>query len=181
MPRRPQFYDPEIQTVAPAVEERSIEGIYVPRPGVWVHVDDVADALRRMAEETDGDARDALVGAAESFSGSEIDSQVAETSAEPERVAEPLLDDHPEVARIEVFPDEVGKWYARPVASDGSILLVTDGSFDRSFVETDAQARWSGKEIHELPDAMGDSIWDEQHHAFGFNGRRRPSPRRLWQ
>lgn len=188
MPVRHRFYDPIVQVAEPEpVEEAElppVSGIYVDVPGVYILAADVAAALLRMAAEVDGEARSALVGAAESFSEAAVDLPVAEAVPEQEEPlsvsTEPVVDDDPEVARVEIFPDQEGKWYARPVRSDGSIVAVTDGSIDRDYVERDATVRWPGKEIFELGDAMGDSIWDEQHHAFGFNGRRRPSPRRLW-
>lgn len=84
------------------------------------------------------------------------------------------------VARVEIFPDSDGKWHARPVDETGKILSVSEGSFDRDYVERDARARWPERDLYELADVLGDSIWDEQATTFGFNGRRRPSPRRLW-
>lgn len=135
--------------------------------GVYFHTDQIVSALEQMAALYVGDARSSLLDALNYFKG------------DPYAIVEPS-DPHPEVARVEIFPDPDGKWFARPVSADGSILIVTAGSFDKEFVVADVGTQWPGKEIHELQDAMGDSIWDEQDHLFGFNGRRRPSPRRLW-
>lgn len=136
--------------------------------GVYFHTDQVVSALQQMADLYVGEARRSLLDALNYFKGAPISEAIE--SADP----------HPEVARVEMYPDAEGKWFARPVTEEGAILTVTSGSFDKGFVERDAQSQWPGKTIHELQDSMGDSIWDEQDHLFGFNGRRRPSPRRLW-
>src|SRR5262249_25288783 len=132
-----------------------------------------------------------LLAVAESFAG--IAPPVSAEEQEPEPLPPPTPPPPPpqedaslvetmqdRVARVEVFPDAEGKWYARSVDDMGTILKTTNGSFDKTYVISDAGQRWPRKEIHELADAQMDSIWNEQHHAFGWNSRRRPSPRRLW-
>lgn len=174
MPRRHNFYDPIIEspreeTVVPEVSEGAVvKGVVIESAGVYMHVDHVVEILRGWAKEQDSEI---LRAAADSFA----QTQVVGGNQLP---AEEVYPDP--VSRVEIFPDPDGKWHARPVTEDGSILSVTEGDFNRDFVERDVLERWPGKQMFELPDAMGDSIWDEQASTFGFNGRRRPSPKRLW-
>lgn len=143
-----------------------IQALNIERPGVYVHIDQVVDQLNSWAVEYNSeDLREAAVAFKVAFIvGNEL----------------PLEEPPDVIERVEIFPDLDGKWHARPVTNDGSILLVTEGDFNRDFVEQDATTRWPGKELFEVPDALSDSIWDEQATTFGFNGRRRPSPKRLW-
>lgn len=198
MPPRHRFHDPIVQEEAPP---EPIHALLIERPGIFLHVDDVV-AILSQAE--------GLLAALDYFKAiSVLDENPEEvmpvnpyvpdpntavpltvtpaaeptvTSDEDPRSAGESLaaDPNPEVARVEVYPDAEGRWHARPVDAGGNILAVTEGSFDRDYVESDAAERWPSKEQFELGDSMGDSLWDEQVSTFGWNGRRRPSPRRLW-
>lgn len=205
MPIRHRFYDPIIQTAEEIVaandhalaEIAPVRGVAVEVPGIYILASDVAAALRTMAADFDGEASEALIAAADSFSGATVDGQPVAAEASVVEVAVEPLDfvkpyeliparewpPHPTVARIEMYPNEdASYWYARPVNSEGEILLTeqTVTGINRDLVESVALDRWPGAPMYAITDAMGDSIWDEQTHAFGFNGRRRPSPRRLW-
>lgn len=194
MPPRHRFYDPEIQTAVPAAEPLPpVDGLIIERPGVYLHAEAVSATLARMALLYHGEGRSALLEAARSFADAGVEEPpeellVVETPHDPlvKILQAPFPfeppDAHPEVARVEVYPNEDGSyWYARVVTAEGEILLgETEQGINSGLVEEQAARRWPGKPVYEIADAMGDSIWDEQAHTFGFNGRRRPSPRRLW-
>lgn len=198
MPRRQDFYEPLVETAPPPEPELPpIRGILAEVPGLYISARDAAALLGRYAEQYHGEGREALYAAAQVFAGLDapdagdalLAAPTAPLTPTPERdpappVEAPAVAVDPEIARVEVYPDVDGKWHARPVDSTGAILFVTDGSFDRDYVERDAVERWPGVEIFEVADAMGDSIWDEQHTVgdarSAYTGRRRPSPRRLW-
>lgn len=99
-------------------------------------------------------------------------------------------DPHPgqeNIDRVELFPNEDGNyWYARAIDSGGFIIEAetTVQGVSQPQVEAGAAAKWPGKPVHQLTDGMGDSLWDEEFRTdaqtFGYNQRRRPSPRRLF-
>jgi len=197
MPRRYQFYEPIVQAAGaepPPVELPPIRGLPVEAPGMYLLAQDVTAMLRRMAETFPGDdERAALLLAAQLIDESVgIDFQAPLGPPPPDLAPEsnmelgypePQHEPAPGVARIEIFPNEDGNyWFARPVDDGGNIIRQPPvEGIRRDQVEHDACLRWPGVEVYELPDAMGDSLWDEQHSLVAFNGRRRPSHRRLFQ
>lgn len=205
MPVRHRFYDPIIQTAdeivaatEPASESEvidlpTIQGVAVGAPGLYLLASDVVAVLATMAETAGPEGFAALMTAADMFSGATLDGLATEIAAEPTVTPDvvPVGKDsgaanpppHPTVARIELYPNEdASYWYARAVNAVGEIIHADQAvsGINRDLVESVAIERWPGAPVYALTDAMGDSIWDEQTHAFGFNGRRRPSPRRLW-
>lgn len=90
----------------------------------------------------------------------------------------------PRVARVEVFPNEdASYWYARAVDHAGVILAQPNhtSGIRREDVIAAAEREWPGAPIYEVPDALTDSIWNEQNPSATWNGRQRPSDRRLFQ
>lgn len=202
-------YDPEIQVAPPPEPELPpVRGMSIELPGVYVAAADVAALLARYAEQYHLEGREALLEAAGVFADMTAPGPVDELSEPPSPILDepvevpledpppvapepappveaplPEVDPHPDVDRVELYPDQSGTyWYARAVNAGGWIIgeYGSVQGIQRDQVETDARNRWPGKEIHELQDGMGDSRWDEEHATFGWNNRRRPSPRRLW-
>lgn len=222
MTRGPQFYDPEVQTTAPAEPELPpIQNFLgVEAPGTYLLTDDVSAWLARFAERFHGEGRLALLDAARAFAPAAPEPDVEEPPAEQEQPpaaspapvpgpppldmstdfpgtsgrgdtitvapatipAAPVADPQAFVpARVEVYPDETGRyWYARPVDASGRILGEPLSQVNHDGVIGDANRTWPGAPIHEVPDALTDSIWQESNPATTWNGRQRPSPNRLF-
>lgn len=62
--------------------------------------------------------------------------------------------------RVEMYPDDDGRWHARGVTEDGTIVAEQRATFDRESAEMQARQRWPGLDIYEVPDATFDSTWD---------------------
>lgn len=202
----PTHYDPLIEGAPPPFEAPEpqpeptgpIQAVMVQVAGLYLRLDDVVAELRRIAfdlgHRSELSAREAVEAAAAAFeeigvpeTQEEAPTGVRDAQDAPHEYTRPVVtipleqpDTDTAVYRVEVFPDADGKWYARSVDSLGNILDTRNGSFDHEYVLKAARDRWPDVEIHELQDAQMDSIWEEEHHAFSFNGRRRPSPRRLF-
>lgn len=185
-----------------------IKGWVAEAPGLYLRRDDIVACLGVYALEFHGEGREALLAVADVFVhlGDPDDAQEAPGAPEAPSESVPLVpqvrahlheaiesgaaavaagrDEFPDVARIEVYPNTDGTyWYARPVNHAGVILrTVLDRPMGpvREQVELTAANRWPGKPLFEIADEMGDSLWDEQHSSSTWNGRRRPSPRRMF-
>ena len=167
------------------MSETQIQGFQVEMPGTYVLISDVVAALRAYAQSledpNDGAAVHGAVGWLEAGAAPQAHVPVPEI-AEPPYGAE--ADDVSEgVDRVEVYPDPPDdprpKWYARTVDTSGYIIKVTDGSYDQSFVITNAEQRFPGIPILLLKHAGEDSKWTEDatRGAFPSIG---PPVRRLW-
>lgn len=207
MPRQRQFYDPIIEAAQPpetfegggATMPPTIQGLEAVATGTYWRLDDLIAYLLWASESFPTEPeRMAILAVAEAFGWRETPSEDVVPVPEGETLSDQITvlpsgegfveawmatnpDPHPEVARIETYPNEDGTYfYARPVNAEGAIMAEPLGSIRREQVVEAALGQWPSKPIYEVPDAMGDSVWDEQVTVFGFNGRRRPSPRRLW-
>lgn len=170
-----------------------ILGLFIPKPGAYVLLDDVVSAIRAYAQSLDDPEAGALVHELASWlgAGEEPPQEPSLTSVE---VHGAEADDvTPDVDRIEVFPDPPDdprpKWYARSIDTGGHILKTTGGSFDYEWVVKNAQERWPDLEVHVLQNAGDDSMWAENQTSAMFkNGGNRgafpsvgPPVRRLWE
>ncbi len=188
---RTQHYDPMIQEQQQATP---IRGFQVTIGGTYVLMDDVVTALRQFAQSLDDPDQGGAVHEAATWLQSgdrplpEADSPVPpEAAAPPERTAEDILLSEI-VDRIEVYPDDPlavrPRWIARACDSSGRILKVTNGSFDQEYVIRDAQERWPDVTTHLLTEYGQDTVWEENDPGgirSASNGRRRPSPHRMYQ
>lgn len=177
MPPRQRPYDPivEVPHAGGLPEPTPIRGMIVEQPGAYLHVDDVTAALRSYAHELRASGEEGSAGAVEDAAewlASGV-SPMGEVTAEPAPLAAVAAD--PEVERIELFPDPSGKWFARTVSPANRILAVSEGSYDKGFVEQSARNIWPGVAIYELQDEGADSTRPSDRNQF-FG----PSPR-LWQ
>ncbi len=184
MPRGKQHYDPMIDEP----QQIQMRGFPVAISGTYVLMDDVVTALRQYAQSLDDPVQGGAVHEAASWlqSGDRPLPEV-EPPVPPEAAAPPAPENLPNVARIEVYPDDPDtpnpRWMARACDDVGRILKVTNGSFDQEYVIRDAQERWPNVETLLLREAGQDSIWEERDPGgirSASNGRRRPSPHRMF-
>lgn len=204
MIRGRDHYDPVVQDPPVEYELPAVRGMRIELPGVYVSADDVSVLAMRYAEQWHGEAREALIELARYFTlmtGGEADSG-PQDAPEPPSVAAPetpeaqeppaFVYSRPEpqaaagaVARVEVFPevDAAGLasyWRARGVNGGGVIVDHGIGSINHEDLIRDCGHRWPGIDIFELPDETSDSVWNETTSASTWNGRQRPSERRLF-
>jgi hypothetical protein len=162
-----------------------IQGFHVQSTGTYVRLSDVVQALRAYAQSledpNDGAAVHGAVGWLDAGSNPDVQEPAAEVIEAPHGAeADDVIHG---VDRVEVYPDPPDdprpKWYARTIDTGGYILKVTDGSYDQSWVISNAEARFPGLPIILLKHAGEDSKWteDASRGAFPSVG---PSPRRLW-
>jgi len=176
MPKR-QYYDPMIEDGSP--QEIVVRGFQVNIGGTYVLLDDIVSIIRDYAQSLEDPDAGALVHEIASWLASGTpplntpEPEVVEVDPEARFRDTDPGDMTPDVDRVEVFPDDEGKWYARSVDTGGNIMKTTHGSFDKEYVLKNAENRWPGKPIHEIANAMEDSMWKER-------GRMGPSPKRLW-
>lgn len=187
MPTRERHYDPMIEQPRQA---SPLRGFQVQIGGVYVLLDDIVTVLREYALTLADPDEMTLVNELAGWLGSgERQLPEAQESPLPEVPAEPAVvyayDEN--VDRVEIYPDDPTairpRWIARSVDDTGSILFVTNGSFDQDYVIRDAEQRWPDKDIHLLTEAGIDTIWEERDPGgirSASSGRRRPSPKRLW-
>lgn len=156
--------------------------IEVARPGFYLLTEDVSATLARMAERYAGEGRVALLEAARAFAASEPEPDLQSRT-------EPVLGSDGEqigwvVAegqRVEVYPNEDGSyWYGRLVNAGGEIADGPYGQINHDGVLADARRWWSGVPVYEVPDALTDTVHAETNPAATWNGRQRPSVRRLF-
>lgn len=99
---------------------------------------------------------------------------------DPELQVDRLVEGDKDLSRIELFPigqdstsrlpEEIGKWVARKVESDGTISGYTPGDFNHEAALAQAQTVWPGLQVFELRSEIEDSTWE----GMG------PTPR-IWQ
>jgi hypothetical protein len=167
-------------------EQTEIQGFDVHAAGTYVLLVDVIQALRAYAQSlvdpNDGAAVHGAVGWLEAGSTQQAEGALPEIAPAP--YGAEADDVTPDVDRIEIYPeppdDPRPKWFARSIDTGGYIMKVTDGSYDQSFVISNAEARFPGIPILLLKHAGEDSKWTEDgtRGVFPSVG---PSPRRLWQ
>lgn len=190
MPPRTVYHEPLTQGAVEQEELPAIQALYVQRPGVYVHSDDISAWLSRVSERYHGEGRVALLEAAQAFAKVDVDVETVEVAPVQEELAQPdlvyteLALEQANVDRIEIYPNSDGMWETRACDSGGFIVAQGPSSFQRNTAQLNAIARWPNKPIHELPDATGDSLWNEQRSSGGIGagvltGRPRPSPRRM--
>lgn len=176
-----RVYDPKVEE-PPAVELPPVRGMLIELPGVYVAAEDVQAVLARYAEQWHGEAREALYEMARFFGQMEAGDAADEPSAPPEAPPAPEVVWVPQpVVRAEVFPNEDGSyWYGRGVAANG--VIVDDGvsGINHDGVIDLCRRRWPDADIFEVPDSLSDSVWQESNPAATWNGRHRPSERRLF-
>lgn len=167
MPKQ-MFYEPLIQEEQ---ESMQIRGFHTDIAGTYVLMDDVVSALREYAQSLEDPNDGALVhGVATWLSDGaqmqERPAEVAPVAANEEIYGAEHDDVTPDVDRVELFPvEEVAgkrKWYARSVDTAGNVMKVTNGSFDKTFVEKNARDRWPGITIHEVQDENERSMFKER-------------------
>lgn len=61
--------------------------------------------------------------------------------------------------RVEMYPDDQGRWHARGVTEEGEILEQQLPTFDRDSAEDQARGRWPGLDIYEVADQNSSSVW----------------------
>lgn len=187
-------------------EQPQIPALLLDRPGYYLHSDDVALALRQMADSVGVAAHeDRVAGAALRTAALHFETPdpydppgphepdvVAPTPARQawdELLAATLEDSMPPAAvyRVEVYPDdpqaEKPHWQARAVDETGRILGVTAGSFVQQQTIDQAAALWPDVDVMLVADAMVDTVWEQsapEAIRSSHSGRRRPSPNRMW-
>jgi len=176
MPRQRQFYDPQIDDGSP--QETILRGFQVQIGGTYVLLDDVVTVLRMYADSIDSiavhEAANWLISGQQL---PEIESQ--DRTPDTTNIAHEVHGAEPDdvnldVDRVEVFPNEEGKWFARSIDTGGNIMKTTNGSFDVNWVVQNAEDRWPGIPIRIVASESSDSMWEER-------GRKGPSPKRLWR
>jgi hypothetical protein len=185
---RNQFYEP-------LVEEQHlptpIRGFQVTIGGTYVLLDDVVTVLREYAQSLGAiPEREIIHEVATWLQSGELplpeQQPVQDPAPSPPQTFTPL-DPELGVDRVEIYPDDPlalkPRWIARACSAEGDILYVTNGSIDQEYVIADAQQRWPGCDVHLLTEAGQDTVWEERDPGgirSASNGRRRPSPKRLW-
>jgi hypothetical protein len=180
-------------------ERPGIPGIIVAQPGTYLlaeplieFLSDVAESLLVMPErlaEAVTDARAALLAAVDGFAevlvpvvSDEQEKRAVTSSPSETLISSEKLAKLSEAARVEVYPNEDGSyWYARAVDPVGFIISPPVGQISHQGVLEDAARIWPGVDVYEIPDEMADSIWAESNPASTWQGRQRPSPRRMFR
>lgn len=168
MPRS-RHYDPIVEAprlVEPAPEPlgqpQQMRGFVLERPGTYVLLEDIVAALYLyadpMSNEINEDDSNVVHAAADWLSaGIEPVQDPGRPSPETEEALRPIEQFGPVVERVELYPDENGKWHTRSISPDGLILKVTSGDFNKGYVERDAGERWPGITIYEVQNESDDS------------------------
>ena len=195
MTPRTQYYDPFVESRAltavpepeltpksePIAEVSPIRGFPVAVEGTYVLLDDVVRVLREFAQSLSDPDDGALIHEVATWlgGGSEPVSEPVQAQSVQPGPPHGAEDDDvtPDVDRVEIFPTEAAeggsrKWHARSIDTAGNVMKVTGGSFDKSWVEKNAQDRWPGITIHEVQ-SEDELSMDKERGKRGFN-------RRLW-
>ena len=153
-----------------------IRGLQVLAEGTYVLMEDVVAAIREYAQSLDDpnlggcihDLASWLIGEEPNV----FESEIAAVGHEPITPALTGTEVHgaesddviPDVDRIEVYPVETERglrWHARSIDTGGFILKTTNGSFDQTWVISNAEERWPGIPVHVVSSASDDSKWTE--------------------
>ena len=169
---RVQFYEPMIQEEQKPMQ---IRGFPVTIGGTYVLLDDVVTVLREFAQSLADPDQAALVHEVATWLVSGEQGHVMEQKLQTieEKMDEieysiygaEVDDVTPDVDRVELFPSEergMKKWYARSLDTSGNVMKVTNGSFDKPFVEKNARERWPGFTIYEVQDENERSMFKER-------------------